>query len=163
VVRTWGPRGNTPVLRHRYRKMHLSVAGAITVSPILRRCGFYYRVHQGAFKDPDIVAAVRDLLGHHPNGLLIVWDNLNAHRGPEMRKFLSRTRRVHLERLPAYSPDLNPQEPVWRHLKQVELANYAPPDLPVLARSIHRAVRRVRRRPHLLRSFFDHCDPPLKL
>lgn len=109
------------------------------------------------------MAAVRQLRVHPPNGLLIVWDGLNAHRGPDMRDFLSRTRRVHVERFPGYSPDLNPQEPAWRHLKYVELANYAPENLQILARAIHKAARRVRRRPRLLRAFFNQCEPPLIL
>lgn len=37
--------------------------------------------------------------------------------------------RIHLERLPGYAPELNPDEGIWRYLKRVELRNLACRDL----------------------------------
>ena len=45
----------------------------------------------------------------------MVWDGLPAHWGTDVRTFLSdgAARRLHLEQLPGYAPNLNPDEGGW--------------------------------------------------
>ena len=73
-----------------------------------------------------------------------------------MKQFLSEgaAQRLHLERLPSYAPDLNPDEGVWRHLKRVELANLCCQDLDELRRELRKAIARLRHKSHLIQSFF---------
>jgi transposase len=59
-----------------------------------------------------------------------------------------------LERLPAYAPDLNPDEGLWQQLKGVKLRNLCCCNLPHLRRELRDAVKRVRRTPRLIKSFF---------
>ncbi len=61
---------------------------------------------------------------------------------------------MHLERLPAYAPELNPGEGLWQQLKGVELRHVCCFDIPHLWHELRDAVKRVRRRPHLIASFF---------
>ena len=65
---------------------------------------------------------------------------------------------IHLEILPAYAPDLNPVEWLWKHLKQVELRNLACLDLDQLHMELHLALGRVRQRRALVRSFFEGAE-----
>ena len=65
--------------------------------------------------------------------------------------------RLHLERLPGYAPDLNPDEGVWRHLKRVELRNVCCRDLAHLRTELARAAKRLRHRPHILRGCIRHA------
>ena len=60
----------------------------------------------------------------------------------------------HLERLPAYAPELDPDEGVWQHLKHVELRNLCCRDLDHLSAELSLAVKRLRQRPSLIQSFF---------
>ena len=62
--------------------------------------------------------------------------------------------RLHLERLPAYAPDLNPGEGLWQQLKGVELRNLCCLYIPHLRHELRDAVKRVRRKPRLIQSFF---------
>lgn len=49
----------------------------------------------------------------------MVWDGAAIHRSEAVKVFLKeKLGRIHLERLPAYSPELNPVELVWSHLKR---------------------------------------------
>lgn len=57
--------------------------------------------------------------------------------------------------LPPYAPELNPVELLWAYLKRNPLANFAALDAAHLAHVATRHVQRLRRRPDLLRSFFD--------
>ena len=61
--------------------------------------------------------------------------------------------RLEVHRFPGYSPELNPDEWVWAHLKKHELANYAPQDVQELSRELRRAIVRMRVRPKLICSF----------
>ncbi len=60
-------------------------------------------------------------------------------------------------RLPAYAPELNRDERLWAWLKQHVLRGLCPPDLSVLQKSIRAAIRRLRRHPNIIRSFFHAC------
>jgi transposase len=59
----------------------------------------------------------------------VVWDHLGAHQGRALRQWLRRCRRLHLEFLPGYAPELNPNEYGWAYLKNHRLANYCPTDV----------------------------------
>jgi len=62
--------------------------------------------------------------------------------------------RIQLEPLPGYAPELNPDEVVWHTLKAKELANGACVDLPELRQEVEQAIRRLRRRPDVIRGYF---------
>ena len=69
------------------------------------------------------------------------------------REFLEAHPRLEIHRFPGYSPELNPDEWVWSHLKDHELASYAPNDVREWRRGLRRGVMRMRDRPALIRSF----------
>ncbi len=59
----------------------------------------------------------------------MVWDGGSNHKGPLMRDCSPSIKRLHLERLPAYAPDLNPVEMIWSYLKYGLMANFVPRDV----------------------------------
>ena len=139
------------MLVHRLSYIKLSAISAVT-----DRGKLLMMLRRGTFGAQQIVEFLRHLLRHLRGKLIVVWDNLSAHRSKAVRNFVHRRRRrLSLEFLPAYSPELNPDEWVWRQLKRVELANFAPKDLAELATKLRRSVQRFRKRPRLLRSFLE--------
>ena len=62
--------------------------------------------------------------------------------------------RLHLKRLPADAPERNPGEGLWHQLKGVERRHVCCFNSPRLTREVRDAVKRVRRRPRLITSFF---------
>lgn len=64
------------------------------------------------------------------------------------------------EKLPAYAPELNPDEQVWSNIKYARLANYAPQDTRELRQRLMRELHHLRKRPDLLGSFYTtHQNP----
>ena len=87
------------------------------------------------------------LLRTVPGRIVVVWDNLGAHRAKSVQRFVHRHRaRLKLEYLPAYAPELNPVEQAWAYLKGHRLANYAPENLDQLARKTKAELCRMRRK-----------------
>jgi putative transposase len=140
----------------------VSVIGAVSVSPTTRRLGFYFATDpQNYFTPAKVVAFLRDLLRHLRGKVIVVWDGGTNHRGPVVRAFLRRNRRLRLERLPAYCPDLNPVEAVWGWLKYGQLANYVPPDVDALDWEILDRLVELKHTPGLLRALWDASDLPV--
>ena len=154
VARTYAPRGHTPVLRAPLTHDHLSVISAITPAGRL-----FTHIQDETVRGPVVVAFLRQLLRQIRGKLLVIWDGAPIHRARPVKDFLAAgaAARLHLVQLPGYAPDLNPDEGVWNHLKRVELKNRCCQDLDELRWELGLAIRRLRRKPHLLAACFRQC------
>lgn len=154
MARTYAPVGQTPVLRAPLSRDHLSVISALTPDGRL-----FAHIQDTAYRGPTIVAFLRQLLRQVPGKLLVVWDGAPIDRCRAVKDFLAAgaARRLHLERLPAYAPDLNPDEGVWNLLKRSELANRRCQDLDELRWELDLALRRLRRKRDRLIACFRHA------
>src|SRR5438552_1222013 len=118
AVRTWAPRGQTPVLRGPLTRDHLSAISGITLDGRL-----FLQVRPASYTAAGVAGFLRVLLRKITGPILLIWDGSPIHRGQEIKDFLKRgaAKRLHLEQLPGYAPDLNPDEGIWNDLKRVEL------------------------------------------
>jgi transposase len=88
-----------------------------------------------------------------------VWDGLPAHRGRAVKEFIAAQRgRLVVEQLPASAPELNPVEYIWGYWKHHQLPNFCPQDFAQLSHHARRALRRMRRRTPLVRSFWHQAQ-----
>ena len=151
AVRTYAPRGQTPILHFPLSWDHLSAISAITPDGKL-----YSMLQEVAFDSAAIVCFLRHLLRHIPGKLLIIWDGLPAHRSQAIKDFLRQgaTRRIHLGQLPAYAPDLNPDEGIWRYLKYDEMKNLCCHDLKELRYELSKAIARLRHKTDVIEGCF---------
>lgn len=165
VARTWGLRGRTPQLKHRCRhRQKVSQIAALTLSPVHRRAGLYWQTHVNTAIDQERVLAFIKHLSRHLRGpMMILWDNINTHRGGRVRDYIARHRRIHAEHLPPYAPDLNPAEWLFEDGKCHELANHGLDDVKELHRKVHKHARKVKRSQKKLRSFIRSSELPLRL
>lgn len=113
-------------------------------------------VRLDSLRGPDSVHFLKHLRSQIDRKLLVIWDGSPIHRSEEVKGYLAdgATKHIHLERLPAYAPDLNPDEGTWNHLKYVELRNICCLDMTHLQQELNLAILRLRRKPHLIQSFF---------
>lgn len=150
-VRSYAPRGHTPILRVFKTRDHLSVMSGITP-----RGDLFTLIREESLDGTDSVRFLKHLQGQTDRKLLVIWDGSPIHRGEEVKAYLAdgAARHIHLEQLPGYAPDLNPDEGTWRHLKRVELRNVCCLDLHHLHHELDLAILRLRRRPDLIQSFF---------
>lgn len=157
VRRTWAPRGQTPILSQWDRRDRLSVISAITLSPQRRRLGLVFDILDHNIDTDDFETFIEHVLRRMRRRILLVLDRYSVHRSGVARVLRRFRKRVQVEWLPAYAPDLNPVEQVWNRAKRVDLANNAPDDVLSLGRAAAASIRRTRSQPDLLRSFFRRC------
>ena len=130
-ARTWAPRGETPVLQYSFSWKQLSVIAGVTY------WRFYFRLHPGTIRTPQVIEFLKALYATIGTKLLIVWDRLQAHRSKLVRQYIDSLRGgIALEFLPAYAPEMNPVECIWGYLKHHAMPNYCASNLTDLA---HRA------------------------
>lgn len=152
-VRTWAPKGQTPILQHHFNWDNLAAIAGITL------LNFYFRMYHGSIKAEQVVDFLRHLMRHLPGKLLIVWDGLPAHRSKLVKTFLAEQKgRIWLERLPAYAPELNPVEYIWGYWKKHELPNFCPKDYFQLSTQARKALSRMRKRETLVTAFWKQAD-----
>ncbi len=120
--------------------------------------GQLYARHQaGAVNTRAVLAALLYFRRQLATPLLIIWDRLNAHRSREVEQFVSaHARDCAVAYLPAYAPELNPEEPANAWVKR-RMANALPASLTALATLARTSFRQLQARPALIRHFFHHA------
>lgn len=151
--RTWSPKGETPVIEFNFNWKNLSAMAGVSVYR------FYFRLFDGSIKAPQVVDFLRHLKRQVGNELLVIWDGLQAHRSRLVKDYLASTNGgVEVTWLPAYAPELNPVEYLWGHWKNHEIPNLTSASLHELSHHARRALRRMQRRPTLVKAFWIQAE-----
>ena len=159
VRRTWAPCGQTPLLHHHYRRDRISVIGGLSVSPGRKRLGLYFRLHDHNVSGDEVYDFLWYLLRHLRGQVIVVWDGGSIHDPNPLAGLLGKYPRLHLERLPAYAPQLNPIEAAW-HLSKTPLANGRPDDIWQLGGALLDSLKTVRASQRKLRGCFSQSELP---
>jgi transposase len=149
VVRSYAPRGLTPILKEYLSRDHLATIAGITPKGKL-----FLKAYEHPISSEEVIEFLNYLQRQIPGLLLVIWDGSPTHRSKRIKAYLSdgAAHRLHLERFPGYAPELNPTEWVWSYMK-VDLANVACDTLPELAQYLHQSKQRLQHRPNLIQSF----------
>lgn len=111
----------------------------------------------GSVHGADVVRALKHFRAWIGAPLLVVWDRLNAHRGADVRYLLAeRPRDFAVAFLPAYAPELNPEEQANAVLKR-RVANALPGSVDELLGHVRRGIRYLQHHPAMVRHFFEHA------
>jgi hypothetical protein len=151
VVRTYPPMGQTPIMREWCTCDHLSA-----ISATCPEGKVYFHRQDCAITSADVVAFLEPLLREMPGRVVILGDSAQIHCSHAIQEVLAHgdAQRLHLERLPAYAPELNPDGGLWQQLIGVELRHGCCFTVPHRQRELRDVVKRVRRKPRLIQGFF---------
>jgi len=159
VRRTWAPKGETPVLIHAFNWKKMSVCAALGYRWDGRRCRLWFQTRPGSYNAESLIGFLKDLKRHlRGQKAILVWDGLPAHKSQEMQVYLQVQKSwLQVERLPGYSPDLNPVEDLWGNVKGQELANRCAENLGESETALRSGMGRVRRPGRLPFAFLHHA------
>ena len=162
VRKTWAPRGQTPILHHRYQRKKISAISGISVSPKRKRLGLYYLLFFNNIGREEVCVFLRYLLRHFRGHVIALLDNATTHKGDPLHELCDRHQRLHLEHFPSYAPELNPDEGVWSLAKSA-LANGRPDDIEDLYEGVVESLEEIRQSPPKLRGCIKQSGLPLFL
>ena len=156
---TWAPVAQTPAVRTTGARFGLNMISAISAKGALR-----FSVLTGTLTAAGFIAFLKRLLhdAEHTGGdpVFCIVDNHPAHRAKAVDRFVDSTDgALRLYRLPAYSPQLNPDEWVWKNVKHDGVAPAAPKGPEQMEAVVTARLRRLQRLPQIVRGFFG--DPEL--
>lgn len=126
----------------------MSTAVALTLS------GKIYKRHfEGSVNSQKLIEALDHLRKHRPGKIILIWDRARIHRSKITKAYLQNHPNFLMEELPAYAPELNPEEYCHGNVKH-GLKNVRPTSKKEIRSLLDRGFARLRQRPDLLLSFF---------
>lgn len=149
---TWAPVGQTPTVDRTGARFSLNLISAISPRGELRFAGC-----PGTLTTAKFIDFLKRLLVNRDAPVFLIVDGHPVHRSKAVKRFVTSTQgRLRMFQLPPYSPDLNPDELVWNHLKRHKLGRIALTGPDHLKRQALGFLRSLQRRPAVVRAFFQH-------
>jgi len=153
---TWAPVGQTPVVKATGARHSLNMISAATAQGLLR-----FATYTGSFTGARFIEFCRKLMADTEGPVYLVVDGHPTHRSKLVKEFVASTDgALKLFVLPAYSPQLNPDEWVWKNVKHDRVGRTSVTGPDEFKSKIIGALRRLQKLPHIVRAFF--ADPDLR-
>lgn len=151
--KTWGVRGQTPKAKVTGKR-----GGLAAVSAISRRGNLLFRLYEKRIASGEVIQFLEQMLAHHRRRhLVVVMDQAPPHVSGMTKAFIESQPRLHAFYLPKYSPDWNPDEKVWNHLKHHELKSHQAKTKAELKDLTRSKLRNMSKHPRLIRGLFFRC------
>ena len=151
--KTWAPRGKTPVQRVTGNRGGISVMSAIS-----KRGDLIFTLLEKRIASDEIIHFLKQILQHHKRRhIVVVMDQARPHTSKKTKAFIESQKRLHVFYLPPYSPDWNPDEKVWNHLKHEELKGHQAKTKEEMRELVQQKLTKMSKNPRQLRGIFFRC------
>jgi len=150
--RSYGRRGRTPVIPGTGQRFRCNLLSTIT-----NRGDLSFMLFKERFNGPLFLRFLGRLLRQRRRKVFLIMDRHPVHRAAAVKRWLERhPDRLRLFLLPAYSPDLNPDEYLNQDVKTNALGRQRPPDQPTMMRNVRSYLWSTQRQPEIVQSYFRH-------
>jgi hypothetical protein len=149
---TWAPCGETPHLKRigKYRREISCMAGLTIRGKIFKKC------FAGSVNSEKLIQGLEHFRRCIGGPFILIWDRSRSHRSKMTKAYLADHPEIHVESLPAYAPETNPEEfchgNVKRSIKNAVFSSKQ--DIPQILQKKFAALRK---RPALLLACFHHA------
>jgi len=151
---TWGIKGQTPVAPHTGNRFSWNMLSVVNARGQLR-----FMVHEGRLNGVVFMEFLKRLVHNAARPIFLVLDGHSAHKSRLVREYVNSLEgQLRLFFLPPYSPELNPDEQVWNHVKHHGVGRMLVVGKSHLKALIQAKLRRLQNLPGLVRSFFQLPD-----
>jgi transposase len=150
---TWGKRGETPVVKDSGGRF-----GFKLISAVAARGDMHFEVIDGSMDAEKFIGFLRKLRQDAGCPIFVIADNARYHHSKKVQAFLeTQVGQIMMAFLPAYAPELNPDEQVWNHAK-AEVGKYPIKSKLEMETLILSAMRSIQQKIELVKSFFQLPD-----
>jgi transposase len=154
---TWAPRGQTPCFKRigKYRRETSTMVG-LTIS------GSIFKRHfDGSVNAEKLIVGLAHFQRHIRRPIIVIWDRSPIHRAKIVQTYLANHADLHQEFLPAYAPEVNPEEYCHGNVKR-SLRNAIFTSKGEIRQHLDRGFARLRKRHDILLGLFHHAGLQLK-
>ena len=152
--KTWGLKGQTPVVRSTGARFSINMMAAISSRGHLR-----FMIVKETVRAKQVCDFLDRLMHKAEKPIFLIWDGHPTHRARKVQKCIeSYNGQLQVFFLPSYSPELNPSEQVWNNVKEHNVSRrsiFSPDDLKYAVIS---QLRKIQKLPQIVISFFKHPD-----
>jgi transposase len=154
IGKTWAPKGQTPIQKVTGNRGSIAAISAVSSDGRL-----IFNLRRGKFKSQEIINFLDQMLKHHPRRhLIVVMDQAKPHVSKMTKAYIGSQKRLHVFYIPSRSPELNPDEKVWNHLKNQELKSHQATNLADLEKLTRIKLRKMSKNSSLLKGIFLRSD-----
>lgn len=154
--RTWSPRGETPVVKKTGKRFGLNMISAVSSVGEMR-----FMTVGGRMNGEVFILFLKKLILDVKRPIYLIVDGHPMHKSRKVKGFVNSTEGIlKLFYLPPYSPDLNPDELVWNHLKYHCIGKLLIKTKQELQATVQSYLKSLQRKPQVIKSFFQ--KPSLK-
>jgi len=147
---TWGARGKTPVVAATGQRYGLNMISAVSARGQLR-----FMVLRGRVNGPQYIEFLKRLVHNAPRPVFLILDGHPVHKSRAVKAFAASTDgRLRLFYLPPYSPELNPDEQVWNHVKHHGVGRALLQGAEHLQKLVRTRLQHLQKSPWMVRMFF---------
>jgi transposase len=148
--RGFAPRGQTPVRRAKATPEKINMISAVT-----NRGAARFMFYQGRMHADRLIAFLKRLIHDAKRKVYLILDNLRVHHAKKVNAWVAeRTDQIELAYLPAYSPELNPDEYLNNDLKALVSKRPDRRNKGSLEDSARFAMRSLQRQPARIANYF---------
>ena len=149
--KTWAKKGETLKIKVTGNRGSIAVSSAI--SPAGR---MVFRIEKGNVTSKTFTDFLKQIMKNHPwRKIIVVTDNSPTHTAKAVQEFIKNNKsKIAIYFLPTYSPDLNPDEDVWRYLKNVKLKAHQAKNKEEFKPLVLSKMQSIQRKPNVIKSFF---------
>lgn len=152
---TWAPIGKTPVVLGSGKYDSISMISA--VSP---RGELHFQINEDGTRKEEFLEFCKKLVADVGRPVFLILDNGPIHHSTILKEYVEKSEgMLTIFFLPPYSPDLNPDEWVWKNVKRDNLGRAGAKNKSQLAEFAMRALDDLKNLPGKVKSFFS--DPAL--
>lgn len=150
--RSWSPKGTTPVIPGTGQRFRCNM-----ISTITNRGHLSFMLFKENFDATVFVRFLARLLRQVQRRIFLILDGHSAHKAASTRRWIEKHRdRLEVYFLPAYAPDLNPDELLNHDVKANALGRRRPATRSQMIGGVRSYLRSTQRRPAVIRNFFRH-------
>ena len=149
--KTWAPKGKTPKIKVTGNRGGLCVTSAI--SPAGR---MVFRIEKDTIHAEEHIDFLKQIMRQHPHRkIIVIEDNARPHIAGAVKDFVRENKnKIAVYYLPTYSPDLNPDEKVWKYLKYVKLKAHQARNIKEFKPLVQAKMQSIQKKPNTIKSFF---------
>lgn len=150
--RSYSPAGKTPAIELPVKREHINMISSVTNQGKVR-----FMLYQDAMNAKTLIKFMRRLVKDTDRKVFLILDNLRAHHSKPVKAWLEKNiEKIEVFYLPAYSPELNPDEYLNRDLKMGVHSGKPPRTKEQLKSKSIRHLRMLQKKPARVQNYFKH-------